>query len=111
MNLTDLDPQWIMSDGRRVGFTFISPTNPQRRQSCFCDPPQVSEQVDLFDAQLGDHAMVQPCNPAARWQIAGGIELADFGTISVTPSLDGSRGGLWHGFITGGKIIGGLNAS
>lgn len=52
--------------------------------------------------------MVQPCNPAGRWTIVGGVENASFETMTVKPSLDGSKGGLWHGFITNGEIVGGL---
>jgi hypothetical protein len=108
MRLVDLDPQWIVQDGRRLGFTFQSPTKPEYRQSCFCNPPKVSEQVDLFDALHGEHLMVQPCNPKAHWQIAGGIDAASFDTMTVKPSLDGGAGGLWHGFITDGQIVGGI---
>lgn len=104
MKLVELDPRWIVRDGKRIGFTFISPTDPRSRQRCFVDPPKVSEQIDLFDAIHGEDAVVQPCNPQAHWQIAGGIDAADFLTISVTPSLDGSPGGLWHGHITRGDI-------
>lgn len=41
MKLTDLDPKWIIRDGLRIGFTFLSPAQsagmgPIRwRQSCF----------------------------------------------------------------------------
>lgn len=70
MKLTDLDPQWIVRDGKRIGFTFKSPTKPENRQSCF--------------------------------------DAATFETMTVTPSLDGSAGGLWHGFITNGVIVGGM---
>jgi hypothetical protein len=52
--------------------------------------------------------MVQGCNPEKRWTIAGGIDTADFATMTVTPSLDGSPGGLWHGHITAGEIKGGI---
>lgn len=93
-----------MRDGKRIGFTFVCPTNPKFRQSCFPDPPQTSEQCDIFDAMHGDHIMVQPCNSSKHWQIAGGIESASFETMTVTPSLDGSPGGLWHGHITNGEI-------
>jgi hypothetical protein len=48
---------------------------------------------------------VQPCNPDAHWQVAGGLEAADFATLTVTPSLDGSAAGNWHGFITNGEIV------
>lgn len=103
MKLTELSPVWIRKDGKRIGFTFISPTNRNARQSCFPVPPTTSEQIDLFDAAHGEDALVQPCNPVQRWSIAGGIEAATFETITVTPSLDGSAGGLWHGFITNGE--------
>ena len=105
MRLTDLDPQWILKDGARVGFTFLSPVQgdgmgrTRWRQSCFPNPTPSEEQDDL----LGD-APVQRCNPSCGWTIAGGIEAASFETMSVTPSIDGSPGGLWHGFITNGEI-------
>ncbi|WP_158669489.1 hypothetical protein [Bradyrhizobium guangdongense] len=103
--LIDLDPQWIMKDGKRVGFTFFSPVqragmgNSRWRQSCFPEPTSSDEQFAL----LGD-APVQHCNPSCGWTIAGGIENASFETMTVTPSIDGSAGGLWHGFITNGEI-------
>lgn len=111
MQLIDLDPHWIVRAGVRLGFVFRSPTRPDHWQSCFVDPPKVSDQLDLFDAILGETEIVQPCNPAAHWSIAGGIEAASFETMTVTPSLDGSAGGLWHGFITGGAIVGGVEGN
>ncbi len=103
MRLIELDPQWLMKDGKRVGFTFLSPTNPKWRQSCFENPPSRREQWDLFEDDD-----VQGCNPKAHWKIKGGIDAATFETMTVTPSLDGSPGGLWHGHITNGAIVGGL---
>jgi hypothetical protein len=100
MKLLDLDPKWIMKDGRRVGFTFVSPADPKWRQSCFAIPsPSTRDQWELFDT---DH--VQSCKPGIAWSIAGGIEAADFATLTVMPSIDGSAGGLWHGFITSGEM-------
>lgn len=108
MKLIDLDPRWITENGKRVGFTFISPKGGHDgrrdfRQSCFVSPPATRDQLRAFEALHGEDAIVQPCNPNAKWQIAGGIEAAHFATISVTPSLDGSAGGLWHGFITNAR--------
>ena len=109
MRLLDLDPQWLLQDGKRVGFTFVCPTKPEYRMSCFPAPvPLTSHQIDIIDAHLGEHVMVQPCNPAGSWAVAGGIDKADFLTMTVRPSLDGSAGGLWHGFITNGQIVGGI---
>lgn len=99
MRLTELDPKWIMRGGVRIGFTFVSPTDPKWRQSCFRASPPSQEQWDLF----GDDE-VQGCTPGTHWQIAGGIDNATFETLTVTPSIDGSKGGLWHGFITDGEI-------
>lgn len=103
MKLSELDPKWLLRDGKRIGFTFVSP-NHKARMSCFPDPPDTSEQIDLFDEEHGERELVAPCNPAEHWQIAGGIDAASFETMTVTPSLDGSAGGLWHGFITNGQI-------
>lgn len=111
MNLLDLDPKWLTNDGRRVGFTFLSPIGKQGkthwRQSCFSIPsPSSREQWKLFGAVHGNGACVQGCKEGIAWKINGdqGIDHADFATISVMPSIDGSDGGLWHGFITNGKI-------
>lgn len=103
MRLTELDPKWLVKDGKRIGFTFRSPTNPQWRQSCFENPPPQREQWELFEDDD-----VQGCNPAAHWTVNGGIDSATFETMTVQPSLDGSAGGLWHGHITNGEIVGGI---
>jgi hypothetical protein len=104
MKLTDLDPKWLCVNGHRIGFTFVSPTNPKWRQSCFAvSGISIDEQLDLF----GDYN-TQGCNSECAWTIEGGINNADFDSITVTPSLDGSAGGLWHGLITNGEIVGGL---
>lgn len=110
MRLVDLDPRWLLKDGQRIGFMFRSPTHDRFYQSCFPVPPiKVSEQLSLFyEHSKGENLTVQPMNPHARWQIQGGIENATFETMTVTPSLDGSAGGLWHGFITNGQIVGGI---
>src|SRR4051812_30679829 len=105
MKLLDLDPAWLTQSGRRVGFVFRSPTRPDSRdwwQSCFAEPTPLLDQLNLFDAHLGEDAMVQPCKPSFAWTIAGGIAAADFASLTVSPSLDGSPGGLWHGHIRGG---------
>lgn len=122
MRLTDLEPRWLLKDGQRVGFIFRAPNRPDKCwQSCFLASPPRREQWALFaaafhgavedvDEDFGDFSRpdVQGCSAGTHWQIAGGIDAADFSTLSVTPSLDGSAGGNWHGFITNGEIVGGL---
>jgi hypothetical protein len=108
MKLTDLDPRWLIKDGKRVGFTFLSPIGKQGnthwRQSCFAVAMPSREQWKLFGDVHGQGACVQQCRPDFAWTIEGGIENASFEAMTVTPSLDGSAGGLWHGFITNGEI-------
>lgn len=105
MELISLSPEWVMRDGKRVGFTFFSPVQREGmgrtrwRQSCFPEPTS----SDVQDELLGD-AAVQRCNPTQGWTIDGGIESATFETMTVAPSIDGSADGLWHGFITNGEI-------
>lgn len=105
MRLTDLEPHWIIQGGHRVGFLFRCPTKPDCWQSCFVESPTRREQWALFAETIGPHD-VQGCTQGTRWAIAGGIETANFDTLTVTPSIDGSRGGNWHGFITNGEIVG-----
>lgn len=114
MQLTDLDPRWLLKDGQRVGF--LSPirgAGPVHwRQTCFFAPTTFREQCALVweamadqvdeDHKFGDW---QACNNGTAWTPHGAL---DFATLTVTPSLDGSAGGLWHGFITAGQIVGGL---
>ena len=121
MRLTDLDPRWLIKDGKRVGFIFISPTQRLRsdgttnpvpwRQTCFVERTLFKEQCKVVWAAMSDLApgddmfgFWQPCKADCAWTVAGGIAAAAFTTISVTPSLDGSAGGFWHGFITNGEI-------
>jgi hypothetical protein len=102
--LTDLDPQWVTKDGRRIGFVFVSPAKPQWRQSCFVEKVPHRDQQDAFTAMFGAPHAVQGCNQDMAWTVEGGIENASFDTMTVRPSIDGSAGGLWHGFITNGQI-------
>lgn len=115
MKLTDLDPQWIEHEGRRVGFLFRCPTpiirgdgaiNPTPyRQSCFVEALPMDVQHAIFNRMFGDDSFtVQRCSVGCAWKVAGGIEGASFETLSVTPSIDGSAAGFWHGFITNGEI-------
>lgn len=103
MKLVDLEPRWLSPDL----FIFRCPHckaagNPDGKGvwlSCKRVPLKTSEQCDLFDAAVGD-AVVVPCRQESSWAVSG----QDFATMSVTPSLDASASGHWHGHITKGKI-------
>lgn len=129
MKLTDLEPKWLLFEGRRVGFIFRCPL-PEKRtrwQTCFVESFYLFKGRDGSYRGAGDSAgtpdsqcgIVNACAPEASgdwqgcksdccWVIAGGIENASFETLSVTPSIDGSAGRNWHGYITNGEIVGGL---
>jgi hypothetical protein len=123
MRLLELDPRWLIEGGRKVGFVFKCPTDPKWWQTCFfeagrklmCCTLEVCQnnrddancphsQLGLVAAADVDPSWVQGCTASCAW----GHGDLDFATLTVTPSLDGSAGGLWHGFITNGEIVGGL---
>ncbi|TIL30049.1 hypothetical protein [Mesorhizobium sp.] len=123
MKLTDLDPRWLIDDGRKVGFVFKSPTNGEWWQTCFfeagrkiltCHDPECYQkdewccphsQTGLARAAGVDPGKVQGCERDCAWAVHGPL---DFSVLTIAPSIDGSKGGLWHGFITNGQIVGGI---
>jgi hypothetical protein len=123
MRLTDLDPRWLIEDGRKIGFVFKSPIDPKWWQTCFFEAgrklfsctdldcyaqhghPCSHSQAGLVAAAGAPVSWFQGCTRSCAWTAHGAL---DFASLTVTPSLDGSAGGLWHGFITNGQIIGGI---
>jgi hypothetical protein len=114
VKLTDLEPRWIEHDGRRIGFVFRCPTpiiradgsvNPTPyRQSCFVERVPMKTQHEIFERMFGDDSFtVQRCNEACAWTVAGGIDSASFETLTVSPSIDGSGAGFWHGYVKNGE--------
>ncbi|WP_409188468.1 hypothetical protein [Bradyrhizobium sp. RDM4] len=117
MKLIDLDPRWLESNGRKVGIVFTSPTDPKWRQTCFFEPTPrmfacdackglnewkcLHSQSGLVEAAGVDPEWFQGCKTGIAWRVHGPL---DFAVLTITPSIDGSAGGLWHGFITKGEI-------
>ena len=95
MRLTDLDPRWYAVNGKRVGFTFNCP---------HCPPSDVHRlgiavhQDGLIDPEP-DNKRFWPAGYV--WEMTGG---GSFDTVSLMPSVDASKSGHWHGFITNGEI-------
>lgn len=97
MKLTDLDPRWYSREGdARHGITFRCPHCPNSGQRL-----AVAVHVD------GTNMDPDPDNPQQWgagefvWTVAGG---SGFDDLSLTPSVNASANGHWHGFITGGEI-------
>jgi hypothetical protein len=98
MRLLDLDPFWIDPNV----FTFRCPVCRDVFLSCKRVAMDVFDQqrlfIDLFGEDVG--RTVVPCEKDKAWQMSSD----DFATITVTPSIDASASGHWHGSITNGVI-------
>lgn len=108
MRLIDLQPRWIERAGERVMFIFKCPHCPGSTTwlSCKRVAMKTSEQYDLIAAHCADlrddgalHEVVSTKQDVA-WTIIGD----DFETMTVSPSIDASPSGDWHGFIRNGEI-------
>jgi hypothetical protein len=110
MRLLELQPRWVESEGRRVGFVFRNPVRAKWWVSCFLAPMPDDRQEALLDALALDYPC-QRCNPEIGWKLLApdvttplDPAAADFATLTVTPSLDGGPN-FWHGCITKGEIV------
>lgn len=102
MRLTDLDPRWFVVEpgGPRVGLTFECPHCRQTRLGVAFHHAMHAEAEDAYIMAK------RPGTDAQHiWTLSGGD---DFGALSLSPSVDGSARGHWHGFVTNGEIVGGI---
>jgi len=105
VRLSELSPIWLDLDGKRVGFTFLCPHCKVDRLTCFGTVTPFRDQVKLMCAVLGTDPEERidwvPSRGDYAWQLSN---LDNFETLSVTPSIDASASGNWHGHITNGEI-------
>ena len=102
MKLTDLSPRWIYKNKM---FAFICPHCRKKWLTCKRVPMDHRQQWDIFEKEFGDTRIVG-CKPDVAWKFTN----FDFETMSIAPSLDASASGHWHGHITKGMIVGGVQA-
>jgi hypothetical protein len=97
MKLTELEPRWIHPNL----FVFRCPHCRKDWLTCKNADMSDREQHDLYEKAFGEdwNMQVVPCAPKFAWGITG-----DFETLNVSPSIDASNSGHWHGFITNGEI-------
>ncbi len=98
MKLTDLEPRWLVLEagGPRVGLTFLCPhCQTQRLAICFHHSGHEAIEDGYILAHHGAN------DTQHIWNLAG---QDDFATLTLSPSIDSSSSGHWHGFITGGEI-------
>ena len=101
MKLIDLQPRWLSPDV----FIFKSPVGHGDWLSCKRSP--LPRQHEFFYRMCPDLVGQSIVGTKADfcWNFQPG---APFETLTVTPSIDASASGNWHGFITNGEIVGGL---
>lgn len=113
MRLTDLDPRW-WGDGteRRLGVSFACPhchltPQPVRLGIAFANPqdggPPSPVVTRTMPREIRDHLHERrtfDVPPGCLWQRTG----ETFDTLTLTPSVDASASGHWHGFVTAGDI-------
>lgn len=98
MRLVELNPKWITPNV----FVFDCPHCQQILLSCKNVVISEREQYEHFEKALGEdwHMIVVPCRNEFAWAFSGD----SFETMSITPSLDASASGHWHGLITNGQV-------
>jgi hypothetical protein len=117
MRLIDLDPRWLIKDGRRIGFVFKSPlegmrtgtNHSQTLLTCFFAPTPDDAQHEAVVAAVGDVAEqgTQSCSETSGWSCTPSAETATFENISIALPFNAGPNG-WRGIITNGEIIGGI---
>jgi hypothetical protein len=99
VKLIDLEPAWLSPDV----FIFRSPAGHGDLITRKKVPMPIKEQYELIykqNPQYKGKAVVMTRAEMA-WRFNGN----DFATMTVTPSIDASASGNWHGFIRNGKIV------
>ena len=90
--IVDLDPAWLTTDDSRHGMGVVF--------GCPCCDGAQSLGVWFANPLDGGPPAGPEHDPAPRWQRTGDT----FDTLTIMPSIDASKGGHWHGFITAGEV-------
>ena len=98
MRLTELEPRWIHPNL----FIFKCPHCQKDLLTCKNVVMSSRDQHDLFEKTFGEdwNMLIVPCKESMAWTFSGD----NFETLSVTPSIDASASGHWHGTITNGEM-------
>lgn len=101
MKLTDLDPSWIVEGAGRngMGVMFWCPHCRDRYVGVmFANPIDRGPPPTEASRTRTDANGVRTVEPL--WQRTG----ETFETLTLTPSIDVSKSGHWHGFVTNGEV-------
>lgn len=101
MRLIELDPRWyrVEDDGDRLGITFDCP-------HCLGSGQRLGVSFHHLGRELMEDAVIHAKRPGEHVWSLNGAE--SFDVLTLSPSIDASEAGHWHGFITNGAIVGGL---
>ena len=105
MTLAELEPRW-WGDGERrhLGITFLCPHCQRVRLGlAFANPPDGGPPHSLQTTSIMWHvhqARTFDVPPGTHWSRTGD----DFSTLTLSPSIDASKSGHWHGSISAGVI-------
>jgi hypothetical protein len=95
MRLADLEPRWfaLENGGPRVGLTFDCP---------HCRQVRLGVSFHRRGREAIDDGYIHARSPSTEhiWALDG----ADFEDLTLSPSIDASASGHWHGFITNGEV-------
>lgn len=109
VRLSDLEPRWWGYNGRKHGLSFLCPhCRKVRLGIAVVNPPDGGPPHDLRFKHDEPGSLTQHVHdlrsfdvpPGFLWTLAG----TDFATISLTPSVDASKSGHWHGHVSNGEI-------
>lgn len=98
MRLTDLNPRWFVlhEGGPKTGLTFDCPC---------CRKTRLGVAFHHAGAEAIEDEEPDTHGPGgSRWIISGDDNTQSFENVTLTPSIDASSFGCWHGFITNGEI-------
>lgn len=107
MRLTELEPRWVgftIPEGTaRIGVGFLCPHCKDQRLVVFFRPfidPSDIVRLALWKLPDAPDPNTGVIRPVHWWARTG----EDFDTLTLTPSVDASNHGHWHGFIQNGEI-------
>ena len=106
MKLTELEPRWIHPNL----FVFLCPHCRNALLTCKNVQMTWKGQYAIFEKEFGDDwpPLVVLASPEYAWSISGTVpadmDAAFITDLTVTPSIDASASGHWHGFIIKGEI-------
>lgn len=102
MKLIDLEPRWFnSSDGELHGFTMLCPHCKETRLGVNTTVDGAKHMHDYQLLELDDPELHVAPKQGRCWNMSG----SSFDDITISPSVDASASGHWHGFIRNGQII------